>query len=685
MKSAFNALQIWSPDGEELVSQILYIPQGSTYVCQLAIQPQHREHVIQLFPKYFQDRMLQTLRFLQAYISASRHNTTTVRFHYSQTQDVSNVTPVQAVSFFPYDICPLDLDPTLLQTLKAPSNLLTTYTGLQPLIQQAMEDHSIDPENYGKGAKGKVREGSQDLTSKGWKSKGKGRGQEGKSQNYRFSNEGKGKQDSNPQSTGKGYNTSKTPWWQPKETLTPWAKSQAKDSSSSSKGDRNRPAPNRRLDNSDPSLTPCSNCVALLGTNSDCMDCLNSDNLQWVRSNSLFQDLQPFQQRVIKGFPCPLHKDNGDCCTANDDIYGTGDCAGCIAYRAWIHRYYGPTQAGHNPTPNVIMLGYDFDEDPDTFLKELKEYSSQLSKYPAYPSDLIDRFNSILYPPQNDPLNDLAWDLEYTKFKMPSSSFYLTPAPHFQCLGYPIEVCNAHDSSRILTFFAEAYQFLPASLVEDYGLPDMDQTPELQITPSSLITLDIIPWANMVRQSFAFAFQSTATPTMWSTHAIRELVFKVLHNEHDYLVDQFSTQFLEVVEYSSLLTDVFKGAAPFSNEPLKKLAAAGSSYFDSVYYQMTALHKVQTKKSQHLPAPNEPLVELYDMILDRTSPSSELYEHKTSLFSRHWNNKGNSMESLALLMAESGYHSLIIVMSWLVMQLQYRDSSYPWKADYLAP
>ena len=122
-----------------------------------------------------------------------------------------------------------------------------------------------------------------------------------------------------------------------------------------------------------------------------------------------------------------------------------------------------------------------------------------------------------------------------------------------------------------------------------------------------------------------------------------------------------------------------------SNEPLRKLAAAGSSYFDSVYYQMTALHKVQTKKSQHLPAPNEPLVELYDIVLDRASPSSELYEHKASLLTRHWNNKGNSMESLALLMAEAGYHSLIITMSWLVMQLQYRHRSYPWKAEYLAP
>ena len=53
MKSDFNALQIWSPDREDLVSQVLYIRQGSTYVCQLATQPQHRELVIQVWPKFF--------------------------------------------------------------------------------------------------------------------------------------------------------------------------------------------------------------------------------------------------------------------------------------------------------------------------------------------------------------------------------------------------------------------------------------------------------------------------------------------------------------------------------------------------------------------------------------------------------------------------------------------------------
>ena len=277
----------------------------------------------------------------------------------------------------------------------------------------------------------KARERSPDQARKGGRSKGKGRGGEGKSQGKWYSQEGKGKYQSTSQGSGKGYgSSSQSSWsnWQPQETPTPWAKSKPKETTWSSKGDRTRPAPNRRLDNSDPALTPCSNCMALLGTNSDCMECQNSDNLNALRSISLFQNLEPF-------------------------VYPS------TAYKTWLSRYYGPTHSGHNPTPNVLMLGYEramldaFDEDPDTFLKELKEYSKKLSKYSSYPSDLTDWFNAILYPQKDDPLYELPWDLEYTQFKLPSPSFLLYASPQFQCLGYPIEVCNVHESSKLLTIF----------------------------------------------------------------------------------------------------------------------------------------------------------------------------------------------------------------------------------------
>ena len=155
MQSDFNSLRIWSPDGYNLVSQVLYLPSNRTCVCRLAIQPQHTGHVLSTFPKFFQDRMMQTVKFLQAYINASRHSTTTARFHYSQTQDISNITPQEAVSLFPYEVCPVDLDPELLQTLETP--LLVSYSGLQSVVQESMQDHGIDPEQYGKGAKGKQK------------------------------------------------------------------------------------------------------------------------------------------------------------------------------------------------------------------------------------------------------------------------------------------------------------------------------------------------------------------------------------------------------------------------------------------------------------------------------------------------------------------------------------------------
>ena len=152
------------------------------------------------------------------------------------------------------------------------------------------------------------------------------------------------------------------------------------------------------------------------------------------------------------------------------------------------------------------MLG-SFDEDPEVFLKELQEYSHKLKKNCGYPSDVVDWFNNIIYPPQDDPLYELPWPLECTKFKMPNQSYFLTPAPHFQCLGYSIEVCNVQESSVILCMFSEAYQYLPEHLIEEYGLPYLEEAPELKLTPSQFITLDLLPWASIVRQSFAYGLQ----------------------------------------------------------------------------------------------------------------------------------------------------------------------------------
>ena len=87
---------------------------------------------------------------LQAYTQASRHSTTILRDHGSQTRDVSNISNEDAVKFFPDDIAPIGLGDRLISQLADnPSFLIQGLSGLQPLIQQAMQDKSLSYGDFG--------------------------------------------------------------------------------------------------------------------------------------------------------------------------------------------------------------------------------------------------------------------------------------------------------------------------------------------------------------------------------------------------------------------------------------------------------------------------------------------------------------------------------------------------------
>ena len=100
---------------------------------------------------------------------------------------------------------------------------------------------------------------------------------------------------------------------------------------------------------------------------------------------------------------------------------------------------------------------------------------------------------------------------------------------------------------------------------------------------------------------------------------------------------------------------------------------------------MTALHKCQTTKKQDLPAPNDQFVQIYDTMVDRIHrdhPLVTLVNDKTHLLGRHWNNKGNSMESLLLLIAETGAHDLVWSVAYLIMNMHFRKQRLPWLERY---
>ena len=118
------------------------------------------------------------------------------------------------------------------------------------------------------------------------------------------------------------------------------------------------------------------------------------------------------------------------------------------------------------------------------------------------------------------------------------------------------------------------------------------------------------------------------------------------------------------------------GAAPFTNNPLKKLASAAAYFFDHVDSQLAVMLKLQTTTKQTLVAANDACCEIYDLVLQHLPDHSPLADKVDHCFQRHWNNKGNSIEALALLLAEDGHHVLIWIMAWMCIQICNKGQSY---------
>ena len=102
---------------------------------------------------------------------------------------------------------------------------------------------------------------------------------------------------------------------------------------------------------------------------------------------------------------------------------------------------------------------------------------------------------------------------------------------------------------------------------------------------------------------------------VWDIPAIESLLNNLLPSQDQPYLQQFVDNFVEILHYTPLFTDIFAGLAPFTNAPLKKLASPGSSFFDQVYAQLASLLKIHTTTKQNLVAPNDAFVEIYDQVM----------------------------------------------------------------------
>ena len=119
-----------------------------------------------------------------------------------------------------------------------------------------------------------------------------------------------------------------------------------------------------------------------------------------------------------------------------------------------------------------------------------------------------------------------------------------------------------------------------------------------------------------------------------------------------------------------------KGEHPYTNAGAASIGGFGSLYFDAVYWQLSVLFGVaKDPKTTQLQAPNDGLVHLYEHIL----PLLQLTKDEVRYIkTRGHVNKGNIMESLTLILAESGSHWLVWRCAWAIFLQQHRNTKLPW-------
>ena len=304
--------------------------------------------------------------------------------------------------------------------------------------------------------------------------------------------------------------------------------------------------------------------------------------------------------------------------------------------------------------------------------------TTQGVQFHCYSNHQKDWWYIIVHPtPQSE---DLLFELpKYTdpiQYQPPNKSFFLQSQPYFTHVGYDIPSCNLQNSSMILSLCIEAFTPHIEQVIQDYHLPLSSEIPD---PDADLVCLVLVPWDHMVRTSYSIALARCHLDPSWRVPTLHNLIEHALPSQHDNYMHQLIDLLTGALHMDghSYLIDEFSGTTPFTNNPLKKLASAGACFFDHVSFQMAVMLKIQTTTNQNLVAANTAECEICDTVLQHLPGDRPLSDKIDHCIRRHWNKKGNSMEALALLLAEDGHHVLIWIMAWICIQITTKESLMP--------
>ena len=180
---------------------------------------------------------------------------------------------------------------------------------------------------------------------------------------------------------------------------------------------------------------------------------------------------------------------SGDNCSGSEDIFGSGDCLGCVLYRDFIFKIHAARHPPLCPYNNVLYLGYEraiiatLEDSSHELLEALQEacygstYGNATEELQAWWGKLVHRLD-----PDDDPLYELPRWTDPMNYQAPSKTSFMMTAPFFTQLGNSIPSCNVHGCPVLLTIIQEA--LLP--LVENVILDESSKPPFCSLPESYL-------------------------------------------------------------------------------------------------------------------------------------------------------------------------------------------------------
>ena len=178
----------------------------------------------------------------------------------------------------------------------------------------------------------------------------------------------------------------------------------------------------------------------------------------------------------------------------------------------------------------------------------------------------------------------------------------------------------------------------------------------------------MLPYANMI----AYSYQKLTSQ--------QSIGFTVSHIENtlrwffqDLTLAKWGEAFSEWVKSHLQYTAIFVGTDPYNNANLKVAANIGSKLFDSMSVIFATAYQIgNIKRTNSELAPDGTMVDMYDNLFKYHS-----FDNSWSALDRNWNNKGNTMETLAMTMFEDDQNALLWFTASIALHGSYQHSALP--------